>query len=140
MFKTSKYFSRLLFPILISFVFISCASAVRFADKSKIDDKKIISGTVFYGKASYYSDAFHGKITANGEIFDMTKLTAAHRSLPFGTLLQVRNMTNNRTVIVRINDRGPFKENRVIDLSKAAAEALDMIHDGIIDVEITILE
>jgi rare lipoprotein A len=113
---------------------------VRFTDKSEIEKEIHTPGKVFYGKASYYADAFHGKVTASGEIFDMTKLTAAHRSLPYGTILQIRNIKNNKTIVVRVNDRGPFKGNRVIDVSKAAAEALDMIRDGIIDVEITILE
>lgn len=135
-----KYLSLLLILGLSSVFLISCSSTVRFTDKSEMGKEIHIPGKVFYGKASYYADAFHGKVTASGEIFDMTKLTAAHRSLPYGTILQIKNMKNNKTVVVRVNDRGPFKENRVIDVSKAAAEALDMIRDGIIDVEITILE
>jgi len=136
-YSNSKFFIAIFFG---AFLISSCSSAVRFADKSADDKSATIPGKVFYGKASYYADAFHGKTTANGEIFDMNKLTAAHRTFPFGTLLQVRNLKNNKTVIVRINDRGPFIENRIIDLSKAAAEALDMFKDGIIDVEILVLE
>ncbi len=81
--------------------------------------------------ASYYADAFHGKRTASGEIFDMHAYTAAHKTLPFGTLLEVTNLENGKKVIVRINDRGPFVGNREIDVSKAAAAALDMLSRGV---------
>jgi rare lipoprotein A len=91
------------------------------------------------GIASYYAHEFHGRTTANGEVFDMHALTAAHRTLPFNTRVRVRNLTNNRVVEVRINDRGPFKDNRVIDLSLEAAKELDMIQDGTTPVEIEIL-
>jgi len=82
------------------------------------------------GKASWYGPGFHGKRTASGERFDMNELTAAHRTLPFGTLLRVRNPRNGREVVVRINDRGPRVEDRIIDLSKAAAAALDLLQAG----------
>jgi rare lipoprotein A len=77
-----------------------------------------------YGVASWYGKQHHGRKTASGEIFNMNELTAAHRTLPFGTQVIVRNMLNGEMIVVRINDRGPFVGNRVIDLSKAAAEAL----------------
>src|SRR5262249_18327793 len=79
------------------------------------------------GLASYYADAFNGRPTASGEIFDMRDMTAAHRTLPFGTRLRVTNMDNGRRAIVRVNDRGPFVEGRVIDLSLGAARELRMI-------------
>jgi rare lipoprotein A len=82
------------------------------------------------GHASWYGPRFHGKRTASGERFDMNDLTAAHRTLPFGTLVRVRNTLNGREVIVRINDRGPWIRDRVIDLSKAAAESLDLLKTG----------
>ena len=72
---------------------------------------------VAYGNASYYSDAFHGKKTASGEIFNKWELTCAHRKLPFGTMLMVTNLTNKKTVLVRVNDRGPFVKGRIIDLN-----------------------
>ncbi len=81
--------------------------------------------------ASYYAEAFHGKKTANGEIFDMNAYTAAHRTLPFGTIVEVTNLENGKKVIVRINDRGPFVGDREIDISKAAAAALDMLSRGV---------
>ncbi|KAL0265443.1 UNVERIFIED_CONTAM: hypothetical protein PYX00_011052 [Menopon gallinae] len=94
---------------------------------------------VVAGLASWYGEDFHGKLTANGETYDMTALTAAHRTLPFGTKVKVVNLLNNRCVVVRINDRGPFKEERIIDVSKAAAEELDFIRNGIVPVRIEIL-
>jgi len=82
------------------------------------------------GIASWYGPDFHGRPTASGEIFDMSQYTAAHPTLPFGTMLTVTNKQNNRRVTVRVNDRGPFVAARIIDLSRAAAEALDMIGTG----------
>ena len=92
------------------------------------------------GVASYYADDFHGKLTSNGEIFDMDALTAAHRTFPFGTMLRVTNLTNNKTVVVRVNDRGPFVESRIIDLSRAAARELDLIKTGTARVKLEVLE
>ena len=86
--------------------------------------------------ASYYGEAFNGRPTANGEIFDMNAYTAAHNTLPFGTLVEVTNLENGRKVIVRINDRGPFVGNREIDVSKAAAAALDMLAYGVVRVSL----
>lgn len=86
--------------------------------------------------ASYYGEAFNGRPTANGEIFDMNAYTAAHKTLPFGTLVEVTNLENGRKVIVRINDRGPFVGNREIDVSKAAAIALDMLSSGVVRVRL----
>lgn len=95
---------------------------------------------VLRGKASYYADKFHGRRTANGELFDMNELTAAHKTLPFGTVVEVTNLVNNRSVVVRINDRGPFVAGRIIDLSKKAAEVIDMINAGVVEVEVRILQ
>lgn len=88
------------------------------------------------GKASYYADKFEGRKTSNGEIFKQRKKTAAHRTLPFGTKVTVTNLTNGRTVKVRINDRGPFVKGRMIDLSKKAAKKIDMVNAGVVNVEI----
>lgn len=82
------------------------------------------------GVASWYGPKFAGRQTANGEIFDPSQLTAAHKTLPFGTQVRVTNLNNGRSVTVRINDRGPFKPGRVIDLSRAAAERVGMIGSG----------
>ncbi|MBN1433385.1 septal ring lytic transglycosylase RlpA family protein [Candidatus Fermentibacterales bacterium] len=82
------------------------------------------------GVASYYGPGFHGRLTASGEMFDMHDMTCAHRSLPFGTLLLVRNLDNGLEATVRVNDRGPFVAGRIIDLSVEAAERLGMIESG----------
>ena len=82
------------------------------------------------GKASWYGKRFHGRRTASGERFNMYTLTAAHPSLPFGTLLRVRHLESGREVVVRVNDRGPYARGRILDLSHAAAEALGMIDAG----------
>ncbi|MGH7500351.1 MAG: septal ring lytic transglycosylase RlpA family protein [Longimicrobiales bacterium] len=92
------------------------------------------------GIASWYGPGFEGRPTANGEIFDPGAFTAAHRSLPFGARIRVQNLANDRTVDVRINDRGPFTGDRIIDLSRAAAEVLDMIQTGVTRVRIFLLE
>jgi rare lipoprotein A len=82
------------------------------------------------GRASWYGAGLHGRLTASGERFDMNALTAAHRTLPFGTRVRVRNAQNGREVVVRINDRGPRTRDRIIDVSKAAAAALDLVQVG----------
>jgi len=91
------------------------------------------------GVASWYGPNFHGKTTSNKEIYDMHDLTAAHKSLPFGTYVVVTNLNNGKTVTVRINDRGPFVKGRIIDLSYAAAKAVDMVGSGTAPVKLEIL-
>ena len=91
------------------------------------------------GIASWYGYPYHGRHAANGEIYDMEQLTAAHRTLPFGTRVRVVNLRNERAVEVRINDRGPFVEGRIIDLSKAAARAVDLITPGIAAVRVEVI-
>ncbi len=88
------------------------------------------------GMASFYSDKFEGQQTASGEIYKASKMTAAHRTLPFGTRVKVTNLSNNRSVTVTVNDRGPFVKDRIIDLSKAAATKLDYIDQGVTKVKI----
>ncbi|MBO8449759.1 MAG: septal ring lytic transglycosylase RlpA family protein, partial [Spirochaetes bacterium] len=89
--------------------------------------------------ASYYGEAFQGRPTSSGEIFDMYAMTAAHKTLPFGTMLEVTNLENGNSVVVRVNDRGPFVADREIDLSQGAAEKLGMITAGVARVSISIL-
>jgi rare lipoprotein A len=91
------------------------------------------------GLASWYGEAFQGRLTSNGERFDKEKLTAAHRSLPFGTYVRVSNLDNGSSVVVRINDRGPFVDGRIIDLSEAAARLIGMIPTGTARVSVSIL-
>lgn len=92
------------------------------------------------GRASWYGPNFHGKLTANGEVFNMNDLTAAHRTLPFNTVVRVDNLDNGRTVVVRINDRGPYIDNRIIDLSRKAASDLGMIHSGTASVRLSLVK
>ncbi|MCA6078282.1 septal ring lytic transglycosylase RlpA family protein [Fulvivirga sedimenti] len=94
----------------------------------------------YEGKASFYADKFEGRPTASGEKYRAREFTAAHRTLPFGTVVRVTNLENKREVIVTINDRGPFVKSRIIDLSKAAAQSLDFILQGVADVRVEILE
>ena len=91
------------------------------------------------GLASYYADYFHNKHTANGEVYDTNFLTAAHLELPFGQRVRVIREDNEKSIVVRINDRGPYNKKRIIDLSKAAAKELDMIKDGVIKVRVEVL-
>lgn len=92
------------------------------------------------GLASWYGPDFHGKPTASGEIFNMYAYTAAHRKLPFGTLVRVTNLYNGKSVVVRINDRGPFKRKRIIDLSYAAAKKIGMVEAGVVRVRIEVIK
>lgn len=92
------------------------------------------------GRVSYYHDSLAGNHTANGEVYDPGKLTAAHLKLPFGTRVRITRLDNNKTVVVRVNDRGPFgNRGRIFDLSRAAAERLDMIHAGVVRVRAEVL-
>jgi peptidoglycan lytic transglycosylase len=96
-------------------------------------------GLIETGRASWYGQAHQGRLTASGERFDMNALTAAHRTLPFGTRVRVVNLNNDRQVDVRINDRGPTVSGRIIDLSYAAARALGAVGAGIIPVRVSVL-
>jgi rare lipoprotein A len=98
-----------------------------------------IASYIKQGVASWYGPGFHGKKTATGEIFDMYAMTAAHKTLPIPSYAQVTNLENNRSIIVRINDRGPFVRNRELDLSYAAAKHLDMEQDGTGSIEIKVI-
>ena len=123
-----------------------CASSPRFTKERtaepKLHDKANSSKSLksMEGIASYYADDFNGKKTANGEIYDMYKMTAAHRSLPFNTKVRVTNLDNKRSIVVRINDRGPFKLERLIDLSLGAATQLGMKVTGTARVKLVVLE
>jgi len=97
-------------------------------------------GHVRFGMASWYGDEFHGCSTASGEEYNMNELTAAHRTLPFGTLVHVSNIGNNKGAVVRINDRGPCDLERIIDLSHAAAERIGMLNDGIAMVRLELID
>ena len=125
-----KYFAITLLLIL----FNACSSTKDLSEYENVSGEKIETGI-----ASWYGPNFNGRQTANGETFDMNELTAAHRTLPFNSILRVINKTNSRSVIVRINDRGPFSKNRIIDLSKKAAEKINMIGPGSVPVDLILL-
>lgn len=121
----------------------SCSSAVKFTSSnsgkySDNSDAEIVN--VMYGKASYYGSEFDGRTTSSGETFSNREYSAAHKSLPFGTMVKVTNLGNNKFIIVKINDRGPFVAGRVIDLSRVAAEQIDMIKSGVVEVKIEVLK
>jgi len=129
------------FVILI----FSCSSTKKISENtsqsSSKNDYTDVEDTIYEsGLASYYSSVFEGRATASGEIYAGNELTAAHKRLPFGTIVKVRNLKNNKIVTVRINDRGPTRADRVIDLSYRAAEILEMIKDGIVKVEIILIK
>ncbi|MEN8259541.1 MAG: septal ring lytic transglycosylase RlpA family protein [Pseudomonadota bacterium] len=98
------------------------------------------AGRIQAGKASYYANKFHGRKTASGEIYDKDELTAAHPFLPFGTIVRVTNLRNEKSIFVRVNDRGNLPSGRVIDLSNRAAKKLDFIHRGLAPVELEVVE
>jgi rare lipoprotein A len=121
------------FHIFIALFLVQRAGAVHRAYNT---DTSIIQ----YGVASYYADKFEGRITASGEIFSQLKMTAAHNTLPLGTIIEVTNLRNNRTVYVKINDRLHAKNKRLIDLTKAAARKLHYINAGLTRVRIRVLD
>lgn len=96
-------------------------------------------GFVQIGKASWYGKEFHGRPTSSGEIYDMHNMTAAHKTLPLGTYVKVTNLSNDRHTVVRVNDRGPFIKDRIIDLSYQAAKAIQLIGPGVAEVKVTAL-
>jgi rare lipoprotein A len=97
------------------------------------------SGYTEEGNASWYGEPFHGRRASNGEIYDMYKLTAAHRTLPFETMVRVTNLNNGKYTVVRVTDRGPFVENRIIDLSLAAAREIELVGPGVAPVRLEVL-
>jgi rare lipoprotein A len=122
-----------LWLVVLSFVLAGCATGRARSDGVALE------GLTQSGQASWYGRQHHGKRTASGETYDMNKLTAAHRTLPLGTWVLVTNRDNGRTVEVRINDRGPFRRHRVLDLSYAAARRLGAIGEGVIPITLKVL-
>jgi len=146
-----------IFYFCLSIFLLDCSSAPRYtsgADKSsynssvnkenkakknkKLNYKK--SKKLYRGISSYYGPKFHGKLTANGEIFDMYGVTAAHKEFPFNTIVRVTNENNGKSHIIRINDRGPYIDGRILDCSYGAAKKLGFVTDGVAPVKIEIIE
>ncbi len=106
------------------------------AKKNNFDKNK----TIYRGVSSYYGPNFHGKLTANGEVYDMYGLTAAHKEMPLNTVARVTNLDNGKSLILRINDRGPYIDGRILDCSYGAAKKLEFINEGTANVEIKVIE
>jgi rare lipoprotein A len=132
---------------------VGCSSTQRFADqgtrsgsgKPSKGKQTVLSNSgkvllTLEGVVSYYAHDFHGKKTSNGETFDMNSLTAAHRTFPFGTKVRVTNLENSKVVIIRVNDRGPFVDGRIMDLSMGAAKEIDLIKSGTTKAKLEVLE
>ena len=122
--------------VVLALATVGCATARR---TSVPDSGGPEPGTRIDGLASWYGQQHQGRPTASGEAFDMNKLTAAHRTLPFGTRLRVTNVENGKSVVVRVNDRGPHVSGRVLDLSYRAAQALGITDAGVARVEAVVL-
>lgn len=129
---------------ILLLVMVGCTSSPRYTAARAVPSKYTPAAgsyaMVEEGMASYYASEFNGKATSSGEIYDMNQMTAAHRTLPFNTKVRVTNMTSGKAVMVRINDRGPFKEQRIIDLSLAAAKELGLIGSGTAPVRLEVVE
>jgi rare lipoprotein A len=138
--KILKYF----FLIISIIFFVSCSSSKRFSsaesDTKSVRNSEAESLETKTGEASYYASEYNGNKTANGEIYNMYKLTAAHPTYPFNTIVRVTNLSNNKNVEVRINDRMPNFKGRIIDLSLAAAKEIDMISAGVQEVRVEVLK
>lgn len=134
---------RILFfigTVLGAFLLGGCTASPRFTSVKYPTTRNIEGTIVEEGIASYYAEEFNGRKTSNGEIYDMNALTAAHPTLPFNTMVKVTNLENGMSTIVRINDRGPFKDMRIIDLSYAAAKAISMIESGTARVKLEVIK
>jgi len=140
-----RFLLSVLVPALIVLAFTGC---YEHPMQERINQQKSENGMFLTGEsnviqtgvASWYGPGFHGRLTSNRDRFDQNELTAAHRTLPFNTILEVVNTENNESVEVRINDRGPYAHNRVIDLSRAAADEIGMIDDGLAEVELVLIQ
>jgi len=128
----------ILLVIIVISSFVGCSSSKHSTKHRSNSHFKV--GTKTKGIASWYGDQFHGKLTASGEKYNMYKLTAANKTLPFGTIVKVTNLDNGKSVKVKINDRGPYVKGRLIDLSRAAFKKIAPSGAGIIHVEMTILD
>jgi rare lipoprotein A len=135
---TKKSLTGWQFPLLcaLALILTGCGGHVREFSRSDY----VVTGTApERGMASWYGGKFHGRQTASGEKYNQNDYTAAHKTLPFGTVVAVKNLKNGRDVIVQITDRGPFVAGRIIDVSKAAAIDLDMIGSGVAPVDVYVL-
>ena len=138
----------LVFLLTIMLIISGCTSSPRYTSETSTTDYKKSSKQSKntnhkkqqIGVSSYYGTQFHGKLTANGEIFDMYGVTAAHKTLPLGTVARITNLENDKSVILRINDRGPYVDGRILDCSYGAALKLDFVVKGTTKVKVEVIE
>ncbi|MFC1565985.1 septal ring lytic transglycosylase RlpA family protein [Candidatus Neomarinimicrobiota bacterium] len=128
--------------LLIILGFISCASSNKVDSPDMVIKQKepIAVGDIQYGVSSYYAEKFHGRRTANGEIYDMYGISGAHQTLPLNSIVKVTNLENNKELVMKVNDRGPFIKNRIFDCSYGAAVKLEFISNGSAIVKVEVLE
>ena len=147
---------KLQYLIVFLIYFYGCASSPRYTTgnggitpsknsktvntKTNKKSKRTKHRKVLKGVSSFYAEDFHGKLTANGEVYDMYGVTAAHKTLPLGTVCRVTNLANGKSLILRINDRGPYIKGRILDCSYGAAKKLDFINQGTTKVKIEVIE
>ena len=143
--------NKYIFPIIISLsgviLVLNCSNSPRYTTGSRNRSKPVkkVNSTakskkILIGISSYYGEDFHGKLTANGEVYDMYGLTAAHKTLPLNTIVRVTNMENEKSLILRINDRGPYVKGRMLDCSYGAALKLGFIGNGTTKVKVEVIE
>ena len=126
--------------VIITISMIGCVASPRFTSAKTDHPTENSYAMTEEGVASYYAEEFNGRKTSNGETYDMNGMTAAHRTIPFNSRVRVTNTATGKSIVVRINDRGPFKDNRIIDLSLAAAKELELIGSGTAGVRLEVLE
>ena len=137
---------KIAYYIFICCLVFSCVSSPRYSsnpdDRDIKKKKKRNSKDVFYGLSSFYglNDGFDGNLTANGEVYDKDGLSAAHKTLPLNSIVRVTNLDNNKSVVLKINDRGPYIDGRILDCSYGAAKKLDFVDQGITEVKVEVIK
>ncbi len=140
-----KLIIRLSLLVLFTFI-LGCIPAPRYGHQLSNDKKNSVANSkvkhrkTMSGVSSFYAEDFHGKVTANGETYDMYGLTAAHKTLPFNTIVKVTNLDNTKSLTLRINDRGPYAKGRILDCSYGAAVKLEFVEHGTARVKIEVIE
>ncbi len=140
--KRAKLFRFLILCLLIILGLVSCASSNKVVSSDVVYKQKEPEtvGDIQYGVSSYYADKFHGRRTANGEIYDMYGISGAHQTLPLNSIVKITNLENNKNLVIRVNDRGPFIKERIFDCSYGAAVKLGFISKGTAIVKVEVLE
>ena len=130
------------FCFLISIILTSCASSNKISSAGNVITQKepTAVGDIQYGVSSYYAEKFHGRRTANGEIYDMYGISGAHQTLPLNSVVKVTNLKNNKVLVIKVNDRGPFIKDRIFDCSYGAAVKLGFISKGTAIVKVEVIE